>query len=239
MSQATPASGASDAYREVCSAFVDGLQGADPRSRVPACPDWSIHDLLAHQLHQLSGCCDGTFPLTDALDALVQPTSAVRDAAWSRQQRWIDGGIAPLRAARTEQLAQQWTELVDRGPSQCLEAMLPDAAVHLFDLLGALGSTSHRDHPLVIEALDFWVRMADNRARFVGLDGLRFEVDDGPSLGSVDSRVVVGGSAFEILRTISGRRSRGQAAVRLRLPLDDNAVHHLALYGWRKTSLEE
>jgi hypothetical protein len=228
-----------DYYREARDAFVDVLGSVDALTLVPACPAWSVHDLVAHQVHQLEGACDGTFPVVDAIAALGSPDPAERRAAAFRQERWIDLGVRALEAHDVPRLVEDWARLANDAPDAVLVALLPDVAVHLFDLLGAVGSPSHRDHPLVFEALTFWAGYSDARVRLAGYAGLRLDLDDESCIGDSSAAVVVPGDAFELLRVITGRRSRGQVAALKRAGPNPNAIDAMSVYGWRDAPLRE
>jgi Mycothiol maleylpyruvate isomerase N-terminal domain len=226
-------------YGEVLDAFVAGLEAADPDAPIPACPAWTASELLAHQVHQLAGMCDGSFPGHAAIDALTAPSGRARQAALQRQQSWIDRGVAVRSAHTVKALIAEWSALVEHAPVAALEGILPDAVVHLFDLLGLTGRTTHRHLPFVAHALEFWGQMTDLRLRAAGYSGLRLQLADDHSLGAPDAEVVIAGTTFELLRTITGRRSRPQARALQLLSGDQAALDHLALYGWRATALDE
>lgn len=226
-------------YGEARALFVEALDSVHSAARVPACPAWSVVDLLAHQVHQLAGAGDGTFPVLDALAALVAPTADERRAASARQQDWIARGVQRWRRRPVPSLVEEWAALADDAPEIALAGLLPDLAVHLFDLLGAAGNRSHRDHPLVVDALRFWLGQADARVRLAGPGGLRLVIDHGPSIGEPDAELTVSGSGFELLRTITGRRSRSQRALLRWTPDTTGAVEPVALYGWRDIPLDE
>jgi hypothetical protein len=157
-------------------------------------------------LHQLAGALDGSFPVADALGALRDPDAVSRRAASVRQQGWIAEGVRAFRARSPSDLVHEWSALTDAATDVILDALTPDVVVHLFDLLGSAGSRAHRDEPMVAEALAFWAGVAGPPARDLDAD------------------------AFELLRAITGRRSRDQAPW---------APASLALYGWRETPLIE
>jgi hypothetical protein len=217
-------------YVRARTLFIEALAAVHADDRVPACPAWTVHELLAHQVHQLTGACDGTFPLSDAIAALGASTDDERATALRRQQAWIDVGVGSLRARDIPRLVDQWADLTDTAPAIALDGLLPDLAVHLFDLLGVAGNRSHRAEPLVFAALRFWAAQADVRVRLAGQGGLRLVVHDGPSIGEADAEVSVSGTAFELLRAVTGRRSRHQCR---------DGVDALAVYGWRDTPLDE
>jgi hypothetical protein len=217
-------------YVRARTLFVEVLEAVHANDRVPACPAWTVHELLAHQVHQLAGACDGIFPLSDAIAALGAATDDERAAALRRQQAWIDDGVQSLQSRDLRRLVDEWADLTDTAPAIALEGLLPDLAVHLFDLVGVAGERSHRSDPLVFAALRFWAAQADARVRLAGQGGLRLVVHDGPSIGEADAEVSVSGTAFELLRTITGRRSRQQCR---------DVVDALAVYSWRDTPLDE
>jgi uncharacterized protein (TIGR03083 family) len=192
-------------YRRAMESFVDALAEAEDDSPVPACPEWTVRDLLAHQVHQLAAACDGSFPLEDAMTRLAAPDARHRREAGERQDAWIAAGLDGRKAQTRQQLVDEWTSLVEHAPDIVLEALVPDVVVHLYDLLGAIGRRANRDDEMVAEALRFWAAQANYEP----------SADD---------------SAFELLRAITGRRSRSQAPA---LP------QSVALYGWRAIPLDE
>jgi hypothetical protein len=175
-----------DSYVRARGLFAEAVRAADPTRAVPACPGWSIHDLLAHQVHQLRGTVDGSFPFEDALTRLTASVTSERAAAAERQDAWIAQGITELRSKSIAELIEHWDHLVRHAGAGALQVLAPDLIVHLFDLLAALGRTDHRDDPCVTEALEFWAPFAS------------VNPDD------ADEK-------FEVLRAITGRRARVQA----------------------------
>src|SRR4051794_40090948 len=145
--------------------FVAALGSTPERARVPACPLWDAHDLLAHLVHQLQAANDGTFPVDDAMDALTAPTSAEGSRALERQEAWIETGVEALRLRPKETLVEYWQRLAEGALPQALAALAPDIVVHLFDLLGVKGDRRYRDEPFVAGALRFWAPVAIDRVR--------------------------------------------------------------------------
>lgn len=226
-------------YREARCAFVKSLDQGVAHLRVPACPAWTVHDLLAHQVHQLAGASDRTFPIVDAVTALAAKDPGERESARRRQEQWIERGVARLRRHGWSRLLRRWRSLVDSAPEVALEGLFPDIVVHLFDLHGVSAVRSDRDRPFVVEALRFWAEYADGHVRNAGRAGLRLDVSDSIRIGSEDAEVVIAGDAFELLRTITGRRSLDQATARLGGVDDRESIQVVAVYGWRDTALEE
>lgn len=194
------------AYETARQQFIAIIGDADRSIVVPACPAWTVHQLLAHQVHQLAGALDGSFPVADSIDRLAAASPTTRLAAERRQEAWIRNGVAAWTARSTEELLHAWSDLSESAPTEVLDALVPDVVVHLIDLQGAVGGRHRCDDALVTEALEFWSSIAG---------------------AAVPASA---GERFELLRVITGRRSRSQA------PDVDAAI---ALYGWRDTDLAE
>jgi len=193
-------------YEAAREAFAEQVRDADPDAVVPACPEWTVRELLAHQVHQLQGALDRSFPVRAALNRLAPGSEAERRDAERQQEAWISRGVAEWSKRTIDGLLETWSVLARDAPIEVLDALVPDVVVHLFDLLGVTGVRGYRDHAIVERALSFWA----------GAAGV--EMPD-----TVEGR-------FELLRIVTGRRSRAQAP-----DVDVRA----ALYGWRSDDLVE
>ena len=231
-------------YREAAALFLEGLPLTTPGLRVPACPSWDVHDLVAHQVHQLQGACSGTFPIKDALDAIIAPQARLRREAVARQTRWIDAGLRVYRARPLDALVEEWTGLTADAPPAALAGLFPDVAVHFYDLLGAAQSAAHRDHRILAPALRFWAEHSAARLEQAARGPVRLSVvRNGLSrdvIGDAQAAVVVEGTAFELLRAMTGRRTRRQACASLCwINAPDAFVDNFSVYGWRSVKLLE
>jgi hypothetical protein len=193
-------------YDRAKSRFVAALSCCNPTDLVPACPAWTVHDLLAHQVHQLRAAVDGSFPLEDAMAAIRAEDRSARAAARERQERWIRDGVRCLRARTPSLLVDDWDDACRQSDPAIRGALVPDIVVHLFDLFGVTRTRELRDDPMVAEALAFWVSQLPG--------SVIQEMDDD----------------FELLRVVTGRRSKEQATW---------APERVALYGWRDIPLVE
>ena len=173
---------------------------------MPACPNWTVQQLLAHQVHQLRGALDGSFPIAAALGRVSASDPGERAEMAQRQDSWIASGVAELGMLPVDQLAERWTELSEGAPDAVLDALLPDVVVHLFDLLGVSGNQAFRDNEMTSLALRYWASVVGE-----------------PVPENSTER-------FELLRAITGRRSRDQAP---------SLRHEIAVYGWRSEPLSE
>jgi uncharacterized protein (TIGR03083 family) len=108
--------------------LVGGLDDADLKRPVPACPAWDVHDLLAH----MSG-------IPDELSAGRYPSGDT--------QAWLDGIVEARKDVAADELLARWeaTEgsidtLIDGGAGQ----MLADVVSHEHDLRAAVGRPGAR-----------------------------------------------------------------------------------------------
>jgi uncharacterized protein (TIGR03083 family) len=230
-------------YLHAHKVFLESLASVGDTLPVPACPGWDVHDLVAHQVHQLQAACEGDFPLLDSITAISAPDPGDRSLALARQENWIAGGLRARREVSVDALVNQWATIEAEAPPDVLAALVPDIAVHLFDLLGASRSRAHRDAPIVVAALRFWAPYAINLVRREAKRELGLVLDGGqePSgtIGGAEADVVVAATPFELLRTVTGRRSLDQAIGLTWKPRDDAVIERFSVYGWRTWGLDE
>jgi hypothetical protein len=160
-------------YLEVMRFFEREAASIEAARIVPACPGWDVHDLVAHQVHQLSSASDGSFPVQDSVDAMVAVEVGERQAARARQDQWTAEGVRARRETPVAVLIAELRRLAAEAPAAALSALFPDVAVHLFDLLGAGGSSAYRDHAFVVPALRFWNSFAEKRLQQAGQGPIR------------------------------------------------------------------
>lgn len=230
-------------YIEVMKLFEREVSSIDAMSIVPACPGWDAHDLLAHQVHQLSSACNGSFPVQDSVDAMAAIDTSERQAARTRQDEWTSEGVRARRDTPVALLIAEWRRLLARAPAPALSALFPDVAVHFFDLLGAGGSSAYREHDFVVPALRFWSGFTEARLHHAGRGPIRLDLvtpsGSASAIGPAHAPVVIAGDPFELLRAIVGRRSLRQARDLEWYGADDVAVESFAVYGWRSDDLHE
>ncbi len=211
-------SGAVDGLRELGTIYegvrrrivglVDDLD--DPASvPVPACPGWSVHDLISH----LAGSCSDV--MTGNLDGLASPawTAAQVDV---RRDRSVEDVIAEW-----QELGPQIASMVDDFPEPYGVQAIADLAVHEQDVRDALARPGMRDSDAVAIGLDFLATVivhsavaerglgplearAGERTWMLGTDGAE-DSDEAPV-------ATVRAEPFELFRAFSGRRSPAQIA---------------------------
>lgn len=173
--------------------LVEGIPAADAARPVPACPDWSVRDLLAHVVGY------STDVLADREDDDHNPvwTQAQVDARAGR-------GVAPLVA--------EW-----RGNTEPLRAWmaehgvrpLNDVVIHEQDLRGALGVPGAHDTAAMALMRDRFAGRVDDAVDRAGLPPLRLEGDSWAH-GPEDAPVVVRASDVDLARAVQARRSADQ-----------------------------
>jgi uncharacterized protein (TIGR03083 family) len=132
---------------------------------VPACPEWSVHDLLAHVVG---------LPL--ALLAGDRPTGAVGP--------WIQGLVDAQRATPASALVERWQK-VDAGLEPLLSGgaslLVIDLVVHESDLRAALGLPHPTEGPAMADATNVLPLILDSLAgalRAAGLAAIAVRHDD-------------------------------------------------------------
>ena len=186
----------------------DGELGA----RVPSCPEWTAHDLVAH--------CAG---IPTALTAGAGPTGDI--------QAWLDGIVTARREVPVATLTEQW-----RG---CGEAVRPivegsggmlvvDVLTHEHDLRGALGRPGDRDAPELRAGLQLFADLLAGHVATEGLAPFAVECPDGTTARSGDGEpgwtLLV--DPWEATRVLGSRRT---AAEVLAAPARGDAQRYLAV----------
>jgi uncharacterized protein (TIGR03083 family) len=121
----------SDGYHATRERVTELVRSLDPEAHelvVPACPDWTVHELLAHVVGIPEALTSGSFPTGDT-------------------QAWLDGLVAERRDVPVDELLDRWaacapgtSAIVDGGASQ----MLIDVVSHEHDLRAAVGRPGAR-----------------------------------------------------------------------------------------------
>lgn len=195
-------------------------------SPVPACPDWTVHDVAAH----LAGTC------TDILDGNLDGVAT---------DEWTAAQVEARRDRTLTELLGEWNEaapqveaFADAFPGRAAHQWIADQTTHEHDVRGALGAPGGREGNGIAVGLEFFVSgglaasfsgrglgpvrvEADVDAWLVGAAEPTGEVDEllaaaimGGDLpdASGDPVATVRTSRFELFRALSGRRSRAQIA---------------------------
>lgn len=116
------------ATRRRVSELVSTLDDGDLAARVPACPDWTVHQLVAHLTGIPEALTSGSFPAGDL-------------------HEWLDELVAEREKVPVDELLERWAAceagtsgIVDGGGS----LMFVDVVSHEHDIRGAVGRPGAR-----------------------------------------------------------------------------------------------
>jgi uncharacterized protein (TIGR03083 family) len=175
--------------------LLTGVSAEVAARRVPACPGWSVRELLSHMVGLGADVVDGDEPDD-------------HNSAWTQAQ--VDE-----RADRSvDDLLDEWRGLVEPLTAWMREHTtrpLSDVVIHEQDLRGALGASGARDTDGSRLVRDRMVgRFAEKLTGLppVALAGGAWQWC---SAGSVeDAAVVLRASEFDLARAVTSRRSAAQ-----------------------------
>jgi uncharacterized protein (TIGR03083 family) len=190
-------------YAEGRARLADLVTAEDPHGStapVPGCPEWAVRDVIAH----VTGVC---------ADVLTGNTEGVATEPWTAAQvaKRKDTPLPDILAEWTE-VAPQVEAMAQHFPGRVGEQWVLDLTTHEHDIRGALSRPGARDAAGVRVGVDFatTMGMAESiKAR--GLPALRVKAGEQQwVVGAGDPAASVAGSAFELFRAMSGRRSADQ-----------------------------
>jgi uncharacterized protein (TIGR03083 family) len=192
--------------RRRISEIAEALSPEELRLPVPACPGWTVHDVVAH----LAGICT---------DVLAGNLDGVTTAAWA------DAHVRARRDRTMAELLDEWSvaaprieRTAARFPEELGTFWVLDVTAHEHDLRGAVGRAGARNTPALLGATEFLVKEGLHRQLVgMGLGGLVVHTPGGSwSIGghggSPQQSPVVACSAFDLFRALTGRRSPAQIA---------------------------
>lgn len=186
MSHLLPDETVVDAYRELRARMIDVLRSlTDEQTRlvVPACPAWNVGQLASH----LVGVPE---------DILAGRMNGVTTEAWTQAQ--VDrhrGASAAELADRFSATIEAFDEVLPHIPSPINSQMVMDAVTHEFDLRRAIELPGAQDSSAVKVALGWLLDRAESRDPLL-----------------VDRLRASGASDYDLLRSLSGRRTLEQIA---------------------------
>jgi uncharacterized protein (TIGR03083 family) len=185
-------------YREArtrMQAFAADLTPGDGARVVPACPEWTVHDLFAHVAGVSGDLAAGRFPQGDT-------------------QAWVDAHVADRRDVPFDAVVDEWSqagpafeELIAAKPHRWW-GLTYDAIVHELDLRGAVGDTGGRDTDSVRFGALLGLRLIDADLAKHGLPAMRAVVDGVEHVvGEGEPELTLEASSFEALRLLGSRRT--------------------------------
>jgi uncharacterized protein (TIGR03083 family) len=202
-------------------ALVDRLTPPDLERPVPACPLWSVRDLVAHLCGVAEDATRGGF-FDGATQAWADPELA------ARREEWTANHIETRRGLAADQLVadlqRHGTALVralrrgdtaaTRVPAWMIGAPAADLAVHLDDLRDAVGLPPEPEAAITEYGFRAYRGWLGQRIASRGLAPLR--LTDGATEwvlgGDADPEATLEADAFELFRAVSGRRPLDEVA---------------------------
>lgn len=229
-------------------AFLVLDNSARSDSPVPACPEWTVRDVLAHVAGLAQDAVSGDLPALDLLEQWrdVQ-TAATRDDMTADQVR---------RSARdaVEDVVVRWESVSDalapmlngarpfpgRPPVGIEAVLVTDLVLHDQDVRGALGEPRLGMGSAESLALATYAFGVDYRVRQLALPALELRYGEKARLlGEGEPAAVVTAERFELVRAFGGRRSRDQILALDWLGDPMPYVELIPAYGERRTDLIE
>jgi len=209
------------AYEETHGHLVDLVTTLSPdrlAAAVPGSPAWSVRDVIAHVTGIARDISEGTIPselrIADSLWDAEQAT--VRDSMTAEQ-------VSARRGRPLPAVLEEWTAaLLDllpamRGGRALLGGpfvepiLVTDLSVHAQDVRGAVGVPGDRRSAGVGVALGSYTFALGTKLRRAGLPALELRYDGKARVaGAGEPGACVEADRFELVRALSGRRSRDQ-----------------------------
>lgn len=192
--------------------LVAGLGASALAAPVPACPGWSVQDVVAHELAVTEDALAGrlTGPPTEEQTA----AQVARFRGHDIRDMLASWAVTAPQFARIVAAFEVWPAVID-------------IASHEQDIRGALGRPGARDTEVVRQCADVMIGYLTPPVPMrVAVEDAEFRVgpDEGEELGLATCR-------FEALRWRLGRRSRAQLAALDWSGDPAPVLDHLAIFG--------
>ena len=183
--------------RERVAELMSELPEEDLTRIVPACPDWTTKDLLAHVSAIAVDTSEGNIEGAGS----DEWTSRQID---ERKDRSVDDLLAEWRSSSIESVLDSVHPAIAGG-------IIGDLVTHEQDLRGAIGAPGGRDSDAFEMALDSFVRFFGRRIKEAALPPLEVRAEDRVwNLGKGDPVGSLTADPFELLRGVTGRRTLDQ-----------------------------
>lgn len=205
---------------DICTLITDENQNL----MVPACPDWSLRDLLAHLVGSLEDFCAGD----------------VEDVG---SDRWTTGQVDRYAGLDLAGIKTAWNEVIANcgdGFDEAAETDLPDIAVHEHDIRAALGNTEQRDSEIMVRVFQVLMHYVDKKFLQSRLPALRITTPEQSTIvGEGAPQGELRTTAFDATRLITGRRSATQIRAMDWSTDPGRWVNHLPMMRARRNDLIE
>jgi uncharacterized protein (TIGR03083 family) len=183
--------------REEVAALIRTLAPEQLAAEVPACPGWSVHDVVSH----LTGVANDA--VNGRLRGMPEPAQTAAQVA----ERAATPTSIVLR--EWERTASQYEAVLSKASSSSV-ATVVDVVVHEQDIRGAVGLPGNRANPLIDRAVERTLEHFASKVESAGLPAVVVRDGDEVISGSAEAPVAYRTSVFEAFRAVYGRRSRSQ-----------------------------
>lgn len=210
-----------DAYADArlrLQRLLADLDDAALARHVPACPAWTVRDVIAHVAGVAADAACGTY-FSGAADAWADSRLATVRDEWTAEQVRSGYGlpVADLIARWNRWAATLEPVLAGRvpprpgSPTWLTSATVADLAAHLHDLRGALGSPGDRDALATKAGLRIYAAWLGERIDQRGRPALRLRTQSRDwTIGTGSAAASLTADAYELFRALSGRRTIDQ-----------------------------
>ncbi|MBO0804867.1 MAG: maleylpyruvate isomerase family mycothiol-dependent enzyme [Nocardiopsaceae bacterium] len=203
--------------RERVTGLVSGLDEATARAPVPACPGWSVRDVLAHLAAVAEDSVAGR---------LTRPPTEEETAA--QVARFADRDVAEILAAWAD-AAPKFEEII--GARAILPGLV-DVVSHEHDIRAGLGRPGERSSSAVRYAAERLLRgMRTPVPLRVAVEDAEFLIAPGNGGPDEEPELSLTTTRYEALRWRMGRRSRAQLAAMDWSADPAPVLDHLAVFG--------
>lgn len=176
--------------------LVGSLDEGSLNKIVPACPEWTVKELVAH----LTGV---------AADSLNANVAEMGKPDWTQSQveARSDKPVEDI-LAEWDGIAAQITPALDDLHPTLSSALIGDLVTHEHDLRGALGNGDARDTDGVVISAAFYARYFGKRLKDAGLPTITVEAGENQWTAGLEEPIgSVRAPLFEMLRGLTGRRT--------------------------------
>jgi uncharacterized protein (TIGR03083 family) len=177
-------------------AFVEALDRGQLDTKVPACPEWTVKELVAH----VTGV---------ASDSLAANIEELGKPGWTQAQ------VDARKDKPLSEILDEWDSITQQvGPAldalhpTISSALIGDLITHEHDLRGALGNNEARDDDGVVISASFYARNFGKRLKDAGLPTVTVEGGENQWVAGREEPIgSVRAPLFDMLRGLTGRRT--------------------------------
>lgn len=184
-----------DMYLESMRAIRSIVNEGNQDTLVPSCPEWTVKDVIAHQL--------GVF-----VDMATGNTESGGTPEWTAKQ------VARYKDLSLNELWDAWDMAISEAGDEAADVMrttVPDLIVHEYDIRGAIGNTGNRDNAYLVEAVRNFMEFQHEAINDAGLPAVHIITAGGSAVsGNGEPGIELRASAYEAMRMLFGRRSEDQ-----------------------------